>query len=844
MKSEPKRGRVGRIDQSYWMADPTLPSFSSDCNHIVTVMKVSELKTAVAQIVTEGNVVLEHKRARLARLSNSFLQNYGDGEVILLRAPARINILGEHIDYVSYLPTASLTFGSRERDALMLYRTSSEARVQSSSTSPGYESSSFSLSEDHPPHFGQDVAAEWLAFLTQHGTPEPHWQNYIQGAVSFARGKFGERVVNGFDFVVDSNIPAGGGASSSSALVVLSGAAIREVNRITYTAEELAQDSAVAEWYIGTRGGSMDHTTICLAQRSTAVLINYSTHQTRRLAVPDTPFEWITFFSQPANKGREVMIEYNERAAISRVVIPAIVDKWKDSDPEVHRHWLDSLRSFSSGNLEALNTTEQLVMALPERISIDFLRTNYSNVYSELERSFPALLNESSRWPLSVRTRALHHLGEMRRVARAAQTLESLQGESTAELRYDAMVTIGGLLDESHASLRDLYNVSTAEVERLIEIIRSDRQVLGARLMGGGFGGNVLALTTIDHAQKLIERVETNYYRPRDRDGTREGSIMVSTPGEGLARIDLNNLWRESVTNVNSLDSHAASHLNSLRSLLDTLPIDLRSNEIWPVIVAAGKGQRASASGLGVPKPVAPVVQEAAIVHLLKNIRAGLGETQPPVIIVSKETESSVREVLPDQTVIYVKQENPLGTGDAVLNAKAVMKDFKGLALVVWSTQPVIRPGTFARATKLARLFDDFAMIVPTTFRQHPYAPIQRNQSGEVQSARETHLESATPLEFGETNIGMFLLKNETMFNVLQELREKYWNASAGKYNRSEGELGFPNELINALAPRPHGVFASPIADAREEQGIKRLDDVSTCETYIAQLEKEELASM
>jgi bifunctional N-acetylglucosamine-1-phosphate-uridyltransferase/glucosamine-1-phosphate-acetyltransferase GlmU-like protein len=172
-----------------------------------------------------------------------------------------------------------------------------------------------------------------------------------------------------------------------------------------------------------------------------------------------------------------------------------------------------------------------------------------------------------------------------------------------------------------------------------------------------------------------------------------------------------------------------------------------------------------------------------------------------------------------------------------------VMKDFKGLALVVWSTQPVIRPATFARATRLARLFHDFAMIVPTTFRQHPYAPIQRNHSGEVQSASETHLESATPVEFGETNIGMFVLKNESMFTALQELREKYWNTSEDKYNRSEGELGFPNELINALAPRPNGVFASPVADWREEQGIKRLDDISTCQSFIRELEKEELAA-
>ena len=77
-----------------------------------------------------------------------------------------------------------------------------------------------------------------------------------------------------------------------------------------------------------------------------------------------------------------------------------------------------------------------------------------------------------------------------------------------------------------HASLRDLYEVSTSEVEELIEIIRDDPNVLGVRLMGGGFGGNVLALTTREHSRALVQQVEQRYYAPRNRNGIREESIM------------------------------------------------------------------------------------------------------------------------------------------------------------------------------------------------------------------------------------------------------------------------------------------------------------------------------
>jgi hypothetical protein len=130
-------------------------------------------------------------------------------------------------------------------------------------------------------------------------------------------------------------------------------------------------------------------------------------------------------------------------------------------------------------------------------------------------------------------------------------------------------------------------------------------------------------------------------------------------------------------------------------------------------------------------------------------------------------------------------------------------------------------------------------MVLPTTFKQRPYAPITRSEIGDVRSAVETHLERATPIEMGETNIGLFLLHNQAMFDVLLKLKKDLWNDARGQYNRASGELGFPNELITAFAQQPNGVFASPFADWREEQGIKQLDDVSRCEQFIQEFQNE-----
>src|SRR3569832_2789763 len=211
-------------------------------------MNLSDITSTLNSLVAAGDAGLERRATRLTILCNLFSEHYGDGPVSLLRAPARMGVHGEHIDYVSYLPTASLTFGSRERAAWMLYRKSPEPIVRCVSTSARFEPSSFPILT--VPELTGDIEAEWLDFLFTYGTPAPHWQNYLNAGVTFARGKFGKQIQNGFDFVLDSNIPPGGGASSSSALVVLGGAAIRNVNGIPWTPKELARDTAMAEWCI------------------------------------------------------------------------------------------------------------------------------------------------------------------------------------------------------------------------------------------------------------------------------------------------------------------------------------------------------------------------------------------------------------------------------------------------------------------------------------------------------------------------------------------------------------------------------------------------------------------
>jgi len=531
-------------------------------------MQIAELQAQIAAMLRKQNdPSLANKHARLIEQAERFRQLYGDGEVHILRAPARINILGEHVDYVSYMPTASLPFASREHEMVMLFRASPDHQVRGASMLAAYAPFDFSLDDGDVPSDAQPEQS-WTAYLFNRAAPAPDWRNYVKGAVYFACWKYGRQINRGFDFLIDSTIPPSGGASSSSALAVLVGASLRKVNRIAYQLDELARDSSQAEWYQGTRGGAMDQTTICLARQNHAVHITYPDGRARLVPLPDAGFRWVTFFSHPADKGRESMLAYNERSGVSRLLIPAFIADWQHAQPARAEAWTRALQGMKSDELAALDQLESLLLQLPAEIALAEFKRRHPQTFIEFKRAFPALAEGWHTRPLKLRDRARHHVTEARRVVKAARLLDETFNEqadkTTARIddaikttriddaikttriddaikttRIDsAMHELGALINESHASLRDLYDVCTPEVNRLIEIVRADSQVYGARLMGGGFGGNVLALTRAENVAALIERVQGEFYAPRGRDGSGEGAVMVSTPGNGLSAIN------------------------------------------------------------------------------------------------------------------------------------------------------------------------------------------------------------------------------------------------------------------------------------------------------------------
>ncbi|NIM49900.1 MAG: galactokinase [Gemmatimonadales bacterium] len=203
---------------------------------------------------------------RLEQLQSAFARLYGSpGGSHVVRAPGRVNLIGEHVDYngLAVLPMAI------QRCVAILYRRRDDRTVRIANLDPRFTPRTFTLDTSIEPF------------------PAGDWGNYVKAAAQGLARRFGS--ICGFDAVVSSDIPIASGLSSSSALVVASALPLVQANDLAIQRIELAELLARAERYVGLQGGGMDQA-ICLeAKPHSAARIEFDP-----LRVSDRPIpgEW------------------------------------------------------------------------------------------------------------------------------------------------------------------------------------------------------------------------------------------------------------------------------------------------------------------------------------------------------------------------------------------------------------------------------------------------------------------------------------------------------------------------------------------------------------------------
>ncbi len=367
---------------------------------------------------------------------------------ISVRAPGRINIIGEHTDYNhGYVLPAAINLGIQ-----MEVETNEQNRV--------------SL-------YAKDLNEQFEFELTDEQIQtNKHWATYGFGVVKELQ-KLGAKV-KGFHATFFGDVPQGSGMSSSAALECSLAFALNKLFDLQLSEWDLIKAGQMAEHhYVGTKCGIMDQFASILGEKDQVIFLDCFNLNYNYVPLQLNDYEILLLNTNVAHSLADS--EYNTRRAQCEEGVQLL---------KQHNLIEHTLREIPAKDLEKIK------LILPSLIF----------------------------------NRCQHVIEENERVLSACTALQ----------KHD-LNSLGKLMYQSHKSLKNLYEVSCAELDFLVDFAKKEPAVLGSRMMGGGFGGSTISIVKSDETANFIEQVSLAYQQQFGIDLTpysvtiEDGASIIST---------------------------------------------------------------------------------------------------------------------------------------------------------------------------------------------------------------------------------------------------------------------------------------------------------------------------
>ncbi len=298
------------------------------------------------------------------------------------------------------------------------------------------------------------------------------WSNYVRGVIHFLQES--GVTLRGVDMVIHGNVPIGSGLSSSAAIEMATGFLMQTLNGFEMSGPELALIGQKAEnKFVGVNTGIMDQFISRLGKKDSALFLDCRTLE----------YEYVPL---DTSQVKIVVCDTMKRRGLV------------DSEYDLRRSQCEEgARLFAEWYPE--------VQALRD-VSLEMYEAHKSDL------------------PEVVGKRVAHVVGENERVLRSRRVLQD--GD---------FVEFGKLMNASHDSARDLYEVSCPELEAMVEVTRAAPGSLAGRMAGAGFGGCTVSLVKDDYVEQFLEVVAVEYHKKTQLSP----SLYVCTAEDGASVIEL-----------------------------------------------------------------------------------------------------------------------------------------------------------------------------------------------------------------------------------------------------------------------------------------------------------------
>ena len=281
------------------------------------------------------------------------------------------------------------------------------------------------------------------------GPPRQHWSDYIRGVAAVLEAS-GQKL-SGANLVIQGQLPLGGGLSSSASLEISTALALMWASNFELPPLEMVRACQRAEHeYAGTRCGMMDQFIITFGRLQHALMLDCRSLEYRLVPIPEHARVVV---ANSMLRHELAAGEYNRRRADCEAGVRTL---------QRHLPGVRALRDVTPAELES----------------------------------------HKSDLPDPVYRRCRHVVSENQRVLGAAEALQA--GD---------LDRVGQFMFESHRSLRCNYEVSSAELDVLVELASACQGVYGARMTGGGFGGCTVNLVRSDAVERLQAQIAEGYAR-------------------------------------------------------------------------------------------------------------------------------------------------------------------------------------------------------------------------------------------------------------------------------------------------------------------------------------------
>ncbi|WP_242829540.1 galactokinase [Clostridium sp. Ade.TY] len=278
---------------------------------------------------------------------------------------------------------------------------------------------------------------------------EHDWANYCKGVIDVLQ-KEGHNIDKGFDVVIYGNIPNGAGLSSSASLELLIGVMMDKLFNLNINRIDIVKYSQRAEnKFIGVNCGIMDQFAIGMGKENKAILLDCNT----------------------------LKYSYSNIDLKDEVIIIANTNKRRGLADSKYNERRSECENALSELKEGLN-----INSLGE-LTIEEFENNKNLIKDDIRRK-----------------RAKHAVYENVRTLKAKEALEN-----------NDLKLFGELMNQSHISLRDDYEVTGKELDTLVELAWECEGTIGSRMTGAGFGGCTVSIVKRDFAERFIKYVGDKY---------------------------------------------------------------------------------------------------------------------------------------------------------------------------------------------------------------------------------------------------------------------------------------------------------------------------------------------